>query len=170
MRRNRGLTLVELMVALVIAAILLGIGVPALTDLSNRSRAQDAVATWYTDLNYARQMAAAYQTSVTVCHLDAENACDGQWNLGYAIFIDTDADNALDAGEERLQQRQGINSQDHVKIGSSLAQVRFSADGFSAHSGSMIYCPASPTSPYSLKLSISNTGQIRYNSDTEDCD
>ena len=65
--RVKGLTLIELLVTLAVAAILITVGAPAMTSILERFRAQDAVSQWQGDLVYARQVAAAYQTSVTVC-------------------------------------------------------------------------------------------------------
>ena len=55
----RGLSLIELLIALVIAAILITIGVPSLNSLLDRFRAENAASQWQTDLVYARQIAVA---------------------------------------------------------------------------------------------------------------
>ena len=50
----RGLSLIELLIALVIAAILITIGAPSLNSLLDRFRAENAASQWQTDLVYAR--------------------------------------------------------------------------------------------------------------------
>ena len=44
--RDNGLTLVELLVTLAVAAILITVGAPAMTSILERFRAQDAVSQW----------------------------------------------------------------------------------------------------------------------------
>ena len=71
--RDNGLTLIELLVALAVAAVLITVGAPAMKSLLERFRAQDAISQWQGDFVYARQVAAAYQTSVTVCPLGLDD-------------------------------------------------------------------------------------------------
>jgi prepilin-type N-terminal cleavage/methylation domain-containing protein len=156
----KGLTLIELLVTLAVAAILITVGVPAMTSLLERFRAQDAVSQWRGDLVYARQVAAAYQTSVTVCPMAGTTSCDGDWTGGYTAFIDVNSNGTLDAEDESLHQRDAINDQDHINP-TAPPQIRFTEDGFSEDSGILIYCPGQTDSTLSLGLSVSSTGQTR---------
>ena len=85
----RGLSLIELLIALVIAAILMTIGAPSLNSLLDRFRAENAASQWQTDLVYARQVAVAYQTNVTLCPRSSDAGCDGDWAAGYTCLLYT---------------------------------------------------------------------------------
>ena len=95
----RGLSLIELLIALVIAAILITIGVPSLNSLLDRFRAENAASQWQTDLVYARQIAVAYQTNVTLCPRLSGAGCDGDWAAGYTVFIDVNSNGIVEAGD-----------------------------------------------------------------------
>lgn len=166
---SKGLTLIELLVTLAVAAILIALGAPAMTSILERFRAQDAVSQWQGDLVYARQVAAAYQTSVTVCPMGGTTSCDGEWTSGYTAFIDENGNGTLDAEDESLHQRGAINDQDHINP-NAPEQIRFSEDGFSKDSGALIYCPGQTDSPLSLGLSVSSTGQTRQLGNGQNCE
>ena len=167
--RVKGLTLIELLVTLAVAAILITVGAPAMTSILERFRAQDAISQWQGDLVYARQVAAAYQTSVTVCPMGGSTSCDGDWTGGYTAFIDENSNGTLDAEDESLHQRSAINEKDHVNR-TAPQQFRFTEDGFSEDSGALIYCPGQTDSPLSLGLSVSSTGQTRQLENGQSCE
>ena len=165
----KGLTLIELLVALAVAAILITVGAPAMTSMLERFRAQDAVSQWRGDLVYARQVAAAYQTSVTVCPMGGTASCDGDWTGGYTAFIDENSNGTLDAEDESLYQRGAINEQDHINP-TAPPQIRFTEEGFSEDSGRLVYCPGQTDSALSLGLSVSSTGQTRRPENGQSCE
>lgn len=165
----KGLTLIELLVALAVAAILITVGAPAMTSMLERFRAQDAVSQWRGDLVYARQVAAAYQTSVTVCPMGGTASCDGDWTGGYTAFIDVNSNGTLDAEDESLYQRGAINEQDHINP-TAPPQIRFTEEGFSEDSGRLVYCPGQTDSALSLGLSVSSTGQTRRPENGQSCE
>ena len=158
--RVEGLTLIELLVTLAVAAILITVGAPAMTSILERFRAQDVVNQWQGDLVYARQVAAAYQTSVTVCPMGGTTSCDGDWSVGYTAFVDVNGNGALDVEDESLHQRDAIDDRDHINP-SAPQQFRFNEDGFSEDSGTLVYCPNETNSVFSRGLSVSSTGQTR---------
>jgi type IV fimbrial biogenesis protein FimT len=67
MRTNqRGMTLIELLTAMCIAAILLAVAVPAFATMFTRLRLQGASAEFGTDLQYARSEAVRQRAAVSV--------------------------------------------------------------------------------------------------------
>ena len=73
--KRQGFTLLELLITLVIVVVLVAMGVPAMTELLDRMRTEDAVSRWQADLTYARQAAAIYNTIVTVCPVATNSVC-----------------------------------------------------------------------------------------------
>lgn len=169
MDQDNGLTLIELLVTLAVAAVLITVGAPALKSLLEQFRAQDAVSQWHGDLVYARQVAAAYQTSVTVCPLGGTASCDGDWSTGYTAFIDVNGNGALEVADESLHQRGPIDRRDSVNP-NAPQKFRFNDEGFSEDSGTLVYCPGRPDNALSRGLSVSSTGQTRRLEDGLNCE
>jgi type IV fimbrial biogenesis protein FimT len=109
-RRTRaigGFTLLELMVAITVLAVLLGLGIPSFSSIIQRNRLTAEVNELITALNYARSEAGKRGTRISVCGLDSAGTnCDitPSWQRGWMMFVDDGATNGeLDTGEEILQ-------------------------------------------------------------------
>lgn len=93
-RFQLGLTLLELLVTLSIAAILVTLGVPGFQDLVRNNRAATQANELLTALNLARSEAIKRGARVSVCASDAPLAatptCSGSnaWNGGWIVFTD----------------------------------------------------------------------------------
>ena len=112
-----GFTLLELLVTIIIAGILFGIGIPAMGDFIRNSRmtatANDLVAA----MHFARSEAIKRRSPVVVCASanpldDAGADCTDTRILnaatGWIVFWDADVSGRRDAGELLLQQHAGI--------------------------------------------------------------
>jgi len=64
-RNTRGLTLIEVMVGIAIAAIMAGLAAPSFLGSINRGRLEGAVANFGIDLQYARSEAIRRRTTAT---------------------------------------------------------------------------------------------------------
>ncbi|MFN3564492.1 MAG: GspH/FimT family pseudopilin [Burkholderiaceae bacterium] len=97
---NRGLSLIEVLIVIAIAAILLGIGVPNMQTFILNNRLASATHEFHTALQFARSEAVRRQVQVTLVHGGA--AGSGDWGAGWTMCVDSDRDNAC-AGEETLR-------------------------------------------------------------------
>jgi type IV fimbrial biogenesis protein FimT len=102
-RRSRGFTVMELLVTLTVAAVLLGLGVPAFRDFMRNNRLTGAANELLITVVAARNEAVRRQTVVSVCPSttpDQTNAtCTGSATQGYIAFIDTNSNCVRDGGE-----------------------------------------------------------------------
>jgi type IV fimbrial biogenesis protein FimT len=89
--RNKGFTLVELMVTVAIVAIGLSIAVPGFQTqmLNNRSIALGE--DFASAVNYTRSEAVKRAGRVSLCASKNGTACDGVWTDGFMAFVDTAA-------------------------------------------------------------------------------
>lgn len=115
--REKGLTLVELIVTVVIAAILLTLAAPNLSSFLQRDRLGAQANELLADLAYARSEAIKRGAVVIVCKSDDATAADptcnttvaDPWTKGRVIFIDNvTVNNDPDDGEV-LRIRQGLD-------------------------------------------------------------
>lgn len=75
--RNRGFTLIELMVVLAIAAILLTVGVPSFRDLMIKNRLSGQIQEFYNAINFARSEAIKRGNFVSICKSSDGSTCGG---------------------------------------------------------------------------------------------
>ena len=100
-KRTRGFTLLELMVVVVIAGLLLGLGVPAMGDFIRNSRMTSAANDVMAALHYARSEAIKRRVPVTVCTssnaLNATPSCANSNLLsGWIVFVDNNGNGQWD--------------------------------------------------------------------------
>lgn len=106
-RRQLGLTLLELLIAMAVAGIVAAVGVPAFRAFSqNQNRLTGTTELAYT-LGYARSEAIKRAQFVTVCRSVDQSSCSGagaDWTVGWIVFSNTAAANATvrNAGEPVL--------------------------------------------------------------------
>lgn len=106
-RHLQGFTLIELMIAISVAAILIGVGIPGMRNMILDNRRVAVVNEIVTGVNQARAAAFARNLPVTMCVADnAVNpgSCDatGDWTNGWFIFVDANENDTFDTDEEIL--------------------------------------------------------------------
>lgn len=99
-RKTRGFTIVELMIAIVILGILMGIGVPSFQATVKNNRMTSNLNAFITSLNQARSEAVKQNLEVMVCPSTDGSTCDasGNWENGWVVFVDRDNDGTIDGG------------------------------------------------------------------------
>lgn len=105
MKTQSGLTLIELMVAMAIAIVVLAIGVPSFVGMMSTNQAAGYANDLVGAIRLARSEAVKRADSVTICASNAgQTGCSGQnWQNGWIVFVDDDADGTYDGGEEILR-------------------------------------------------------------------
>ncbi|MBI5438476.1 MAG: GspH/FimT family pseudopilin [Nitrosomonadales bacterium] len=94
-QRQTGLTMVELMIVVTIAAILASIAAPSFNDLINNTRLTSTMSQLTSDLNRARSEAIKRNSRVLVCvraGTDAAPVCGAgtNWQNGWVVCSDKD--------------------------------------------------------------------------------
>jgi type IV fimbrial biogenesis protein FimT len=86
---NKGFTLIELMITVVIVAVVLGLAVPSFQTqlLNNRSLALGE--DFATAINFVRSEAVKRATRVSLCASSDGATCAGEWTDGFIAFVDT---------------------------------------------------------------------------------
>jgi type IV fimbrial biogenesis protein FimT len=107
-----GFTLIELLVTLSIAAILAAFALPSFMGTIQRNRISVTAGSLQSDLAYARSESVRRGRSVSVCPANvtdgsAATSCNSStnWTNGWIVFVDLNANGAVDSGETVLRQR-----------------------------------------------------------------
>lgn len=106
-KRVLGFTIVELMVAIAVAAILIAIAAPNFSDMIKANHVQSQARELYSQLNYARSEAVSRGANILFCHSNNTSSgtpsCSGTWSDGWIICVDTNQNGSCDAGERLLR-------------------------------------------------------------------
>ena len=163
-REILGFTLINLMTTLAVAGIALGIGVPALKNLSASAQQTAEINTFVRHLQLTRSYAVKTGQNHVLCPSADGIGCLGssQWDQGYILFEDLDRDGTRGADEHLLR---AYRSTSGIEIAmqstSGRSQVTYRQDGFSVGSNlTLTFCdPEKGVSPKAVILS--NTGRAR---------
>ncbi|TQV71219.1 prepilin-type N-terminal cleavage/methylation domain-containing protein [Exilibacterium tricleocarpae] len=100
MNKNKGFTLIELMIALAIFGILLGVAVPSFTALMNDKNMISQMTKLTAVIAYARSEAVTRSVAVVVCSSTDGATCAGNntWEQGWIVFTDLNGNGAPDLG------------------------------------------------------------------------
>lgn len=144
--RQRGVTVIELMVTIAVAAILIAIAIPSFATIFNSNRLAGSANELLATLQTARVEAIRRNLRTVVCRSDNGATCNtaaGNWG-GWIAFVDTDNSSTFNAGDVLLSSTLVAAS---VKITASPAvsgasnQIIFRPDGM-AHAASGILLAA----------------------------
>ena len=133
--RSRGFTLVELLVALGIAALILGIAAPSFDDFRRNNRLTSAANDFLASTQVARTEAIKRQVTVSICPStdppDAAATCSGAPFNGWIAFLDLNGDCARAGAGEDLVQAGGLIATT-VNARSNGTCISFAPTGFTA--------------------------------------
>lgn len=144
--RQRGVTIIELMVTIAVAAILIAIAIPSFSTVVNSNRLAGNANELLATLQTARVEAIRRNLRTVVCRSDNGTTCNtanGNWG-GWIAFVDTDNSGSFNAGDVLLSSTIVATP---VKITASPAvsgassQIIFRPDGM-AHEASGILLAA----------------------------
>ena len=149
MTRNKGFTLVELIVTVAIAAILLGVAMPAFQSTARNNAVRSTTNDLISTINLARQQSMSMRTAVTV------SPAGGGWSDGWSLEF---ADNA--AGEDA-----DFTPRNNVSITSSAgnADLDFLARGGLQGGGNIEFTIThDDSSTTSRTICVSFFGKVTY--------
>jgi type IV fimbrial biogenesis protein FimT len=108
--KQTGVTLLELILVLAIAAILLTFAVPGFSALARSGAISGAANEWLASLHLARSEAIKRSGRVVLCISADGDACaaTGGWHQGWIVFHDRDANGARDADEPLVLKREAL--------------------------------------------------------------
>lgn len=167
--KNKGLTLLELLIAVSIAAILATVAVPSMQSLIADARLSSAVSIHSSLLTFARSTAVDRNEKVTLCPTADSIQC-GQantWNSGVMAFTDRNGNSRRDQGESLLKYqplKSGLrifSGASPDATGRSRKRIVFSPSGSAAGSTISIKFCADHWKGTGLVLVVQNSGRIR---------
>ena len=96
-KKNQGFTIIELMVALLIASTLMAYGIPAYHDFTVRQKMANDINDWLGDVTLTRVTAIKMGQRVVI-----QSLAGPDWKNGWQIFLDVDGDDVYTAAIDDL--------------------------------------------------------------------
>lgn len=137
------------MVALVVVAIALGVGVPVFTTMAANQRMSSATNDLVTTLHAARSEALMRQAPVVLCPTpDGAGACveGGNLALGWAVFVDRGDDGSISADDVIVQRHAALHPEFRDSVTTTPADLRFTDEG------ALRFDPGAPFTDYSIQI------------------
>lgn len=135
-RRQRGFTLIELMIAVAITGILAMVAVPAFNDAMLRSRLSSITNTFVSSAQLARSEAIKRNTRVDLCASSDGSTCTGDWEDGWIVVA---ADGTL------LSSQAAVPGGFLVSESNDVTTISFSSTGVGATVADVTICRSTPT-------------------------
>jgi type IV fimbrial biogenesis protein FimT len=151
MRKDHGLTLIEVMVVLGIIAIISAVAVPNMIDWRGKRQLEAAVNEVQTAIGLAKSTAIKRSTTVSILFTDPVN--------GITVFVDDNADGAIDGGDRVVRSFQFA---DGVTLSTlpALTFISFDARGFTTAVGISVEKAQDPRRP---RVEVTVAGSSRIN-------
>lgn len=133
-RLSGGFTLIELMVAVAVLAILSAIAIPQMTRMITMARVSGTMNEYIAGVNLARAEAVSRGVRVTICAAASTTSCrtsGTDWTVGgWIVFVDDGLNpGQIDAGEVILRQRADWTGMAAVIGPASLRRVSYISNG-----------------------------------------
>ena len=160
--RQHGLTLIELLIVLSIAAILAMIGMPALGSILAHAHQRSAEGALHASLLHARETAIVRHMQVIVCPSPDQHTCGAwdDWQDGWLIAADTDRNREPDPGPP-LAVFGAMPAQTRVLSSSGRPRVVFRPNGSASGSNAQLtVCNLGDTGE-GVAVVVANSGRVR---------
>ena len=166
-----GVSLLELLITLAVAAVLAGTALPSFVGLADQHRATARINAMLGAVQAARRVAITRNASVTLCPSQGPRCLGAnQWHQGAVAFVDQDGDRRIDSGEfvalrlpkldagERIRWRSFRNRSYLLIRGSGLTDWQ---------NGNFQYCPANGDVSLARQIILNAQGRARHAVDAD---
>jgi len=134
---SQGVTLIEAMVVVSVAAIGVAMGLPSYNGFLERQRLSSAMHLLTAHIATARSTAISYRIPTVVCPSNGAGACrkDGNWSQGWLMFFDKDGNRKPDLPQDVLRDENApIHPTLRIVSSAGRPQLRYQPDGRSGGS------------------------------------
>jgi type IV fimbrial biogenesis protein FimT len=167
---QKGFTLIELFIALSVAAILLTLAMPSFSTLTMNKRITTQTNDFIVSLALARAEALKRVRRVTVCPSANGSSCAGSadWEQGWIVFANLDDDATVDSGEVILQAHSALDGGNTLRGSANVASyISFLSSGSARliggafQSGTLVLCDERGAGDHARAINLSVTGRSR---------
>ena len=170
-RKFRGLSLIELLLALsILALLLLQIVTPDLASWRERKEVEGLMHDLIASIDMARSHAIAENVMVTFCRSNDGSRCQGKWHEGSILFTDFNADRILNGRDRLLFRLEPMRALGSLEFRSFQNRqfLQMTPRGFTNYqNGNFTFCPANKDPRQARQIIISLSGRTRFARDKD---
>jgi type IV fimbrial biogenesis protein FimT len=146
-RADAGFTLIEMMVAIAIMAILLAIAVPSFREAGLSSELRSFSSDLLASANLARSEAIKRNAPVTLCVSAGGTSCgSGGWEQGWIVIVPSMVPATV------VQRRDAATAGFRISASSSITNIVFQPTGVGATPTTLTVCRATPTAGHQERV------------------
>lgn len=176
MRRQQGLTLIELLTTMSIVAILAVVAIPSFKTMTGQNRMVQSLNDLVADLQYARSEAIKRGRNVIVCPANQRfNNCKttNDWSNGWIVRDPGDSSITPAITAKVLRIHEALHDGDAMteadrRSGDTAGRIVFNRNGFSSNARTIQVCPPDNAASAARAIVISSSGHIRTGYDSDD--
>jgi type IV fimbrial biogenesis protein FimT len=163
-KRQKGVTLVELMITVSIVAIILAFVSPSIQSILIKNRIVAEINEISSLIQYARHHAIDEQAQVVVCPSINYSVCTKDWNNPKIAFIDDDASGIRDGAEELLVT---IGATSGTSLMTNTTDIMtFLQTGEARPAAEILLCHKDKEAKYARALSVTLQGRVKMSTDS----
>lgn len=141
MPREKGISLIDLFVAIAISAILLGLGMPEFRHFTAKNSTDAATRQMFRHLQKTRELAVLSGNEMVFCGINAEQKCVPDNMTKFVIFFDQNKNGRVD-NDESIESELELDYPGKIRLNvSSKEYFRYFNNGETRPSGSIFLCP-----------------------------
>ena len=163
---DRGFTLLELIITILIVAVIFGLAVPSMAGTLARQRQSVEINALFHAVHQARKESIMRRKVVSICPSSDGDACSSSfdWSSGWLMFENKDRDSPprIDIGEPILVKHR---PEDQIRITANRKGFTFRATFLRATNGTFVLCdPKDRISPKALVVSYTGRPRVARHS------
>jgi type IV fimbrial biogenesis protein FimT len=136
--RSNGFTLLEIMVAVAVIAILCAIAVPSYSAAVARSECNTLLTALVGSVINARGAAMNHESDAILCPSDDGTSCSGStlWHTGWIVGVDRDGNNSIDSSEIVVARQPDFK--ENVQMVTTAGRTRLQFQPYGSNAGSNV--------------------------------
>ena len=170
MTRNTGLSLLELLLAIALLAIILAATAPSLGGIIEQRRGDEAMRLLRSAIEFTRGEAVSSGGLATLCPSADGQSCGGRWREGMIAFMDRNGDRVPDSGDALPRAFRFSAPAGNLRWRSfgNRQYLQMTAMGFTRNqNGSFTWCPANGDARQARQLILNAAGRLREAEDRD---